>query len=113
LVHGQLNTLVLVLLGASYVAVAVVVAEVAVRFSAPWAAWQRRQRSPDGYRALSHETTGCSTDPVAGPEGRPMGISELLIIRVFVVVLFGAVKQPRLARSIGRAPYRVQAQPGR
>jgi TatA/E family protein of Tat protein translocase len=33
-----------------------------------------------------------------------MGVVELLIVLVIVVVLFGAVKLPKLARSIGRAP---------
>jgi TatA/E family protein of Tat protein translocase len=33
-----------------------------------------------------------------------MGITELLIVLVIVVVLFGAVKLPKLARSVGRAP---------
>lgn len=33
-----------------------------------------------------------------------MGIVELLIVLAVVIVLFGAVKLPKLARSIGRAP---------
>jgi sec-independent protein translocase protein TatA len=33
-----------------------------------------------------------------------MGIAELLIVLVIVIVLFGAVKLPKLARSVGQAP---------
>jgi sec-independent protein translocase protein TatA len=31
-----------------------------------------------------------------------MGVAELLIVLVIVIVLFGAVKLPKLARSLGQ-----------
>jgi sec-independent protein translocase protein TatA len=58
-------------------------------------------------RITNAPNAGSVLERLVGPTGSVaymnLGITELLIVLLILVILFGAVKLPKLARSLGRS----------
>jgi sec-independent protein translocase protein TatA len=73
------------------------------------AASRRRRRPVRGWPRCRRRWPGLwgASERLVGPTGSVaymnLGITELLIVLLILVVLFGAVKLPKLARSLGQS----------